>query len=137
MVLPINEKFNADIIKKIPFKNMSVRSGGVSSLPGLMQSYLNVSLEDAYTKAQFVKESSQTPIVKEIASYLNVSPNTAVIFQEMLKLKDINGSGIIANYNPITHKKELTLSYKKMFIVLKLLLMGEMINVNTLLIFKI
>jgi phosphoenolpyruvate synthase/pyruvate phosphate dikinase len=113
VVLPINEQFDKSIIKKIPFNLMSVRSGGVDSLPGLMQSYLNVSLEGSFDKALLVKKSSNSELVLKVAKFLNRSSDTAIIFQKMINLKKIKGSGIISRFNPTNGKMELTLSYSK------------------------
>lgn len=110
-VLAINENYNEEIIHLIRNKNISIRSGGKDSLPGLMQSFLNIKREDSLEYIKKVIDSSKSDIVKEVASYLNVSSETAVIFQKMIEKDDLIGSGIVSNYNPINLEKELVLSY--------------------------
>ena len=113
LVLPIDENFDKLIVEKIPFNLMSVRSGGVESLPGLMQSYLNVSLEDSFDKALLVKNSSNSELVLKVAEFLNRSNKTAIIFQKMISTKELRGSGIVSRFNPTNGNMELTLSYSK------------------------
>lgn len=110
-VLPISEKFNEKIIEKIPYEYLSVRSGGIHSFPGLMSSYLNIKKKDSFKYANKVVESSKSKILNEISNYLNKDCSTAVIFQEMISLESIKGSGIISSHHPITGKKEVYLSY--------------------------
>jgi len=111
VVLPISENFNEKIIEKIPYDLMSVRSGGVNSFPGLMSSFLNVKKKDSFHYAKEVIKSSKTKIIKDISNYLNRNCETAVIFQKMLCLDDIKGSGVISSHDPITGRNNISISY--------------------------
>jgi pyruvate,orthophosphate dikinase len=99
-------------------KNVSVRSSGYISMPGMMDTFLDVEHDQVFDRIKDICESWNSDRALSYRHLMKIDhePKFAIIIQEMVygDMDEHSGSGVVLTINPNTGNKELYGEYKPM-----------------------
>lgn len=109
-----------DIAKELKkyAKNVSVRSSGYISMPGMMDTFLDVEHNHVFDRMKDICDSWNSDRALSYRQLMKIDhePKFAIIIQEMVygDMDEHSGSGVVLTINPNTGDKELYGEYKPM-----------------------